>query len=132
VQAGLAKAKWLAYTERPTYFAKATKRTTVLSDEDTALLREIRDLLIPIADHYREEYEERQAAKFKAKRAKVKDLLSTPTRRKAWQLADGTRAQREISKQAALDEGATSKLFKQLRELGAVDGTSPKRIMEVD
>lgn len=103
-----------------------------MSDEDTTLLREIRDLLIPVADHYRGEYEERQAARFKAQQARVKNLLSTPTRRKAWQLADGTRAQREISKQAALDEGATSKLFKQLRELGAVDGANPKRIMEVD
>lgn len=103
-----------------------------MSDEDTALLREIRDLLIPIADHHRDEYEERQAARFKAKQAKVKNLLSTPTRRKAWHLADGTRTQREISKQAVLDEGATSKLFKQLRELGAVDGANPKRTTEVD
>lgn len=104
----------------------------MLSDEDTALLREIRDLLIPVADHYREEYEERQEARFKAKLVKVKDLLSTPTRRKAWQLADGTRTQREISKQAALDEGTTSKLFKQLRELGAIDGANPKRIVEIN
>jgi hypothetical protein len=109
-----------------------SQRKTALSDEDTPLLREIRDLLVPVADHYREEYEERQAARFKAKQARVKELLSTPTRRKAWQLADGTRTQREISKQAALDEGATSKLFKQLRELDAVDGANPNRMVEVD
>jgi hypothetical protein len=103
-----------------------------LSEEDTDLLKEIRDLLIPIADHYREEYEERQAGQMKAKQAKVSDLLSTASRRKAWQLADGTRTQREISKQVALDEGAISKLFKQLRELGAVAGTNPTRTLEID
>jgi hypothetical protein len=103
-----------------------------LSDEANELLREIRDLLIPIHDHFRDEFEERQAARLDAKRARVKDLLSTATRRKAWQLADGTRTQREISKQAALDEGATSKFFKQLRDLGAIDGQSPTRTMEVD
>ena len=79
-----------------------------MPDEDTELLREIRDLLIPIADHYRQGYEQRQAERLEAKRQQVRDLLSTPTRRKAWKLADGSRTQREISTQAALDEGATS------------------------
>jgi hypothetical protein len=103
-----------------------------LSDEATELLREIRDLLIPIQDHYLAEYTERQAVRLEAKRAKVTDLLSTATRRKAWLLADGTRTQREISKQAALDEGATSKFFKHLRDLGAIEGQNPTRTMEVD
>ena len=103
-----------------------------MTDEQTDLLRDIRDLLIPIADHYEGEYAERQAARLKEKQAKVKDLLSTATRKKAWQLADGSRTQRQISKQASLDEGATSKFFKQLRDLGAIDGANPKRTMEVD
>jgi len=103
-----------------------------LSDEDTKLLREIRDMLIPIHDHFMDEYRERQAARLDAKRATVRDLLSTATRKKAWQLADGSRSQREISKQAALDEGATSKFFKQLRDLGAIDGRNPTRTVEID
>jgi hypothetical protein len=104
-----------------------------LTDETAeSLLRQIRDLLVPISDHYQEGYEQRQADRLKAKKQSVKDLLSTPTRRKAWDLADGTRSQRDISKQAKLDEGATSKLFKSLRELAAVDGTNPKRTLETD
>lgn len=103
-----------------------------MSDEHTELLRQIRDLLIPIHDHYLDEYNDRQAARIEAKRTKVRELLSTPTRRRAWRLADGTRTQREISKQAALDEGATSKFFKQLRDLGAIDGQNPMRSMEVE
>jgi hypothetical protein len=89
-------------------------------------------MLIPIHDHFVDEYEARQAARLDAKRERVRDLLSTPTRKKAWQLADGTRSQREISKQAALDEGATSKFFKQLRDLGAIDGQNPTRTVEID
>ena len=102
-----------------------------MTDDQTELLREIRNLLVPIADHYQGEYEERQDARFKDKQAKVKDLLSTAVRKKAWQLADGSRTQREISKQAALDEGATSKFFKQLRDLGAIEGANPERTMEI-
>ena len=113
------------------YFSKPATKEPELTDEQTELLREIRNLLVPIADHYQGEYEERQAARFKDKQAKVSDLLSTATRKKAWQLADGSRTQREISKQAALDEGATSKFFKQLRDLGAIGGANPKRTMEV-
>ncbi len=104
-----------------------------MPDENTELLREIRDLLIPIADHYRQGYEQRQAERLEAKRQQVRDLLSTVTRRKAWKLADGSRTQREISTEAALDEGATSKFFRQLRELGAVtEGSNPTRTLEVD
>ena len=98
---------------------------------EAALLTEIRDLLIPIADHYRDEYEERQAARRAAVVAKVRELIATPKRRAAWDLADGSLSQREISKRSTLAEGATSQLFKALRDLGAVEGDIPKRTMEV-
>jgi hypothetical protein len=98
---------------------------------EVALLSEIRDLLVPIADHYRGEYEERQAARRAAVVAKVKEMIATPKRRAAWDLADGTLSQREISKRSTLAEGATSVLFKALRELGAVEGEIPRRTMEV-
>ena len=64
-------------------------------------------------------------------KAKVADVLSSATRRKAWALADGTRTQREIAKQSALDEGTTSKMFKLLRELGAITGTNPEHTLEI-
>jgi hypothetical protein len=98
---------------------------------EVALLTEIRDLLLPVADHYREEYEERQAARRAAVVAKVREMIGTPKRRVAWALADGTLSQREISRRSTLAEGATSQLFKALRDLGAVEGDIPRRTMEV-
>ena len=95
------------------------------------LLRQIRNLLIPVADHFQEEYQARQQARGKVTRSKAIDVLSTAPRRKAWELADGTRTQREIAKQSGLDEGTTSKMFKTLRELGVIDGTNPARTMEI-
>lgn len=103
-----------------------------MSDETNQLLREIRDLLVPISDSYLDAYEQRQADRLRQKQTKVNDLLSTATRKKAWELADGTRTQREISQQSKLDEGATSKLFKALRDLGAVEGANPTRAIEVE
>lgn len=104
----------------------------MLNSETTdALLTQIRDLLIPIADHFQEEYEVRQRVREEATRLKVVEILSTAPRRRAWELADSTRTQREIAKQSGLDEGTTSKMFKALRELGALDGTNPTRTMEI-
>lgn len=117
----------------PLCFAKLSiKEPGLTVDATEDLLREIRDLLVPVADHYREGYEHRQRERLQETKDKVGDLLSTPTRRKAWALADGTRTQREISKLAPLDEGATSKLFKTLRELGAITGTNPEHTLEID
>lgn len=104
-----------------------------MTDDTTeGLLRQIRDLLVPISDHYQQGYEERQAERLAQTKQKVRDLLSTATRKRAWALADGTRSQREVANQSGLDEGTTSKVFKSLRELGAIQGTNPKRSMEVD
>jgi hypothetical protein len=98
---------------------------------EVALLMEIRDLLVPIADHYRDEYEERVAARRAAVISRVREMISTPKRRAAWDLADGSLSQREISKRSGLSEGATSQLFKALRELGVVEGDVPRRTTEV-
>ena len=100
--------------------------------EEIQLLREIRDLLRPVADAYQDQYEERQAERRRALEVEVRAAVdASPKRRKAWDLADGTRAQRDIHKQSGMDEGGLSKYFKKLRELGALDGDPPKRTMEV-
>lgn len=101
------------------------------TSEVRALLTEIRDLLVPISDHYRGEYDIRQAARRAETRARVAGLVASQKRRAAWLLADGTLSQREISKRSTLDEGSTSKLFRSLRELGAVDGELPRRTIEL-
>jgi Fic family protein len=87
------------------------------------LLRDIRDLLVPVSDAYRPQYERRTA---------IRDLLSTERRKKAWALASGEFTQREIAKAAGMNEGAASRFFKDLRRLGALsDAPNPKRIVEI-
>jgi hypothetical protein len=94
------------------------------TDADTAgLLREIRDLLRPIADDFRPAYERRQA---------IRALIGiSEPRRKAWALMDGTNSQRVIAKASGMDEGNLSKYVKALRQAGAVAGDLPKRVEEV-
>lgn len=104
-----------------------------MAETAETLLREIRDLLVPIAEHYRPEYEAAKATERKRLQATVADMVASPKRRAAWKLADGSRTQRQISQQSTLDEGSTSKLFKALRELGAiVDKPNPSRTVEID
>jgi hypothetical protein len=104
-----------------------------LADSTDDLLREIRDLLVPIAEHYRPEYEATKAKRHAQLRETVSDMVSSPKRRAAWDLIDGTRTQRQISQQSTLDEGSTSKLFKALRDLGAItDEPNPKKKVEID
>jgi hypothetical protein len=104
-----------------------------LAESTEDLLREIRDLLIPIEAHYRPQYEASKASERRKLVATVANIVSSPKRKAAWRLADGTRTQRQISQQSTLDEGSTSKLFKALRELGAiVDKPNPTRTVEID
>lgn len=105
-----------------------------MTDDTTeSLLREIRDLLVPIAAHYRPLYEQAKANERAKLRENVKEMMGSPRRRRAWDLADGSRTQRQISQQAPLDEGSTSKLFKALREIGAiVDAPNPTKQLEID
>lgn len=104
----------------------------MIEQEQVLILREIRDLLRPIAHHHQAEYDAWLAGQRKQWVAEVKAAVDASTaRRKAWALADGSRTQRDISKQSGLDEGSTSKFFKQLRGLGAVEGDVPNRTVEV-
>lgn len=103
------------------------------NDTTEDLLAQIRDLLVPIAAHYRAEYEETKAKEREQLRATVATLVSSPKRRAAWNLIDGAKTQRQISQQTTLDEGSTSRLFKTLREIGAiVDAPNPTKQVEID
>lgn len=91
--------------------------------DEVQLLREIRDLLRPIADHYSTSYKRRE---------KIRALIAaSPARRKAWDLLDGVLVQREIAKRTGMDEGNLSKYFKSLREISAITGEPPQRAEEV-
>lgn len=99
--------------------------------EMVALLREIRDLLLPVADAYRDEYDRREAEREERRVQALKALFWTDKKKKAWKLADGSHTQAEIGKAAGMDSGSTSRFFKSLRELNAVEGERPKRTVEV-
>lgn len=100
--------------------------------EEIQLLREIRDLLKPIADAHQDAYEVRQAEREEQRRAAVVALVTANAkRRKAWDLADGKTTQRDLAKASGMDEGNASRYFKALRDLRAVEGDLPKRTMEV-
>ena len=103
-----------------------------ISIEIRDLLVDVRDLLRPVADAYQDEYDRRQAAREEERVAAIRCLISTPKRKKAWALADGSLSQREIAKKAGMDEGGASRFFKDLRELGAVsESTNPEKTIEV-
>jgi hypothetical protein len=96
------------------------------------LLTEIRELLLPVADNYRDEYERRLAEREAKRLTAVRQLLSSEKRSKAWELSDGTRSQREIAKLAGMDEGGASRFFKGLRDLQAIaDSPNPKKTVEI-
>jgi hypothetical protein len=96
------------------------------------LLSEIRDLLRPVADAHQDAYEDRMAQREEERLAKVRELLSTDKRRKAFDLADGTRSQRQIASEAGMDEGGASRFFKSLRDLNAIEGSpNPRKTLEV-
>ena len=91
--------------------------------DQSGVLREIRDLLRPISDHFRPAYDRREA---------IRGLIgASATRRKAWDLLDGKRLQRDIAKASGMDEGNLSKYFKALRDAGAIEGDPPERAEEV-
>jgi hypothetical protein len=97
------------------------------------LLEEIRDLLRPVADAHQDAYDLRQAERERERLEDIEKLISsTPKRRKAWQLADGTLKQAEIAKKSGMDGGDTSRFFKALRELRAItEATNPTRAIEL-
>lgn len=103
------------------------------TSETVELLKEIRDLLRPVADAYQDEYVRRQEEREVQRLDSIRDLVTSSDKRAtAWKLADGSRTQRVISKESGMSEGNVSRFFKDLRELGAVtESTSPERLVEV-
>lgn len=84
------------------------------SNEVLEVLKDIRELLVPISAAYRRDYEAQMADSVRSR------IGSSAGRQRAWDLADGTRSQRAIAREAGISEGNLSKFFKELRALGAV------------
>lgn len=85
-------------------------------DEQTQLLREMRDLLRVIA-------EPQLAARDKKLRGALLDVVRESTRRaKAVLLMDGSRSQAELYKESGMDQGGLSRLVKALRAKELIKG----------
>ena len=96
-------------------------------DENTELLREMRDLLRVIAEPV--------MAKRDAKlRAALSDIVGRgKAKSRAVLLMDGSRSQARICKESGIDQGLLSRLVKSLRTqaLIAGDGKQPKLVIPV-
>jgi hypothetical protein len=85
-------------------------------DEQTQLLREMRDLLRVIA-------EPQLAARDKRLRSALREVVGDSTRRaKAALLMDGSRSQAELSKGSGMDQGGLSRFVKGLRAKELIKG----------
>jgi hypothetical protein len=85
-------------------------------DEQTQLLREMRDLLRVIA-------EPQLAARDKRLRSALLEVVGDSARRaKAVSLMDGSRSQAELYKESGMDQGGLSRLVKALRAKELIKG----------
>jgi CRP-like cAMP-binding protein len=91
--------------------------------EQTELLREIRDLLLLIA-------EPALAKRDESLRAALLELAGrSKGKRSAILLMDGSRSRAAISKESGIDQGDLSRLVKSLREKGLVGPDDPPKII---
>lgn len=81
-----------------------------------ALLKEIRDLLIPVSDEYRAAYEEREAV-----HARIAAIINTPQRRAIYELMNGSKTQVEIAERAGVTQGTVSRFISTAAENGLVE-----------
>ena len=89
--------------------------------EETELLREIRDLLLLLA-------EPAVAKRDESHRAALRELVGrSKAKAKAVAAMDGSRSRQAICKESGIDQGDLSRLIKVLRERRLiVDGDTPK------
>lgn len=95
--------------------------------EDTELLREIRDLLLVIAEPGLEKRDEKFRSSLKQIAGKGK------ARAKAVLLMDGARTQAQIKAESGIDAGDLSRFVKALREAALIpkDDKNPKLLIHV-
>ena len=94
--------------------------------EDTELLREIRDLLLVIAEPELAKRDEKRRADLKAIVGKSK------AKAKAALLMDGSRSQSDIKRESGIDPGELSRFVKALREAALTEKQdNPKLVIRV-
>lgn len=96
--------------------------------EDTDLLREIRDLLLVMAEPALAKRDER------LREALLEIVGNSKAKAKAVLLMDGSRAQAGIKKESGIDQGALSKCVKELRAAELIskdDDKHPKLVITI-
>lgn len=94
--------------------------------EDTELLREIRDLLLVMAEPELAKRDEKRRADLKAIVGKSK------AKTKAALLMDGSRGQAAIKREAGIDPGELSRFVKALREASLIEKQdNPKLVIRI-
>jgi hypothetical protein len=86
------------------------------NDEITRLLREIRDLLVPVSDAFQGEYEGRLRIL-----ALIEEVINTPERRRAYPLMNGLRTQAEIAAEAGVSPAMVSRFVPPLLAVELID-----------
>lgn len=103
-----------------------------MEDENTvALIKEIRDLLIPIAAHYRPEYEEQLRIEKRQKAERLAQMVRGRQARNAVLMMDGTNEQAQIRKATGIASSNLSPLITRLAEEGMVEDASDRRKPEL-
>ncbi|GEM_PF-5601676 len=88
----------------------------MLNDESIRLLREIRDLLVPVSDAFQGEYEERLRIL-----GLIEEVVNTGARKRVYRLMNGLRTQAEIAKKAGVSPAMVSRLVPLLLEAELID-----------
>ena len=95
-------------------------------DHDLVLvLTQIRDLLIPIASHYRGEFEEKIKQERVARQMLLAKKVVGSQSRQACLLMDGSLSQAEISRLSGMSSGNLSRLVRELNESLLLEKDSP-------
>jgi DNA-binding MarR family transcriptional regulator len=86
------------------------------AQEILTLLREIRDLLVPIAEEYRPKYEQRQTVV----RTMYK-IISSKQRMRMYELMDGTQSQTDIAEKIGVEPSTVSRFVQVLKKNNLVE-----------
>lgn len=96
------------------------------NEPNTKLLQEIRDLLIPIAAHYRPEYEKQLEIQRKEKAQRLAQMVKGKQARSVCMMMDGTNEQSQIRKETGIASGNLSPLISRLEEEGMLTADSDR------
>lgn len=92
----------------------------ILNEQQTqdmlALLREIRDLLVPIAEEFRPRHEQRQNTM-----RRMLEVISSKQRRRMYELMDGTRSQTDIAEAIGVEPSTVSRFVQALENNDLVE-----------